>query len=335
MKIAILCLQVPGAEQVADGWGRLTDRADAAVKMLPVLGVALLVIVVFGMLASLVRRWDWLFRLFSRNQLLRSVIRNIVSTAVLLLGIIFALEILDATKFVGAVLGAAGVIGLAVGFAFKDLVENYLASILLAIRRPFNVRDLVDIDGHLGKVMSLTTRATILMTLDGNHIRLPNAKVFKAVILNFTRNPRRRFSFNIGAGTGEDLIAAQRLGLSTLTQMEGVMEDPEPFSVVDNLGDSTVSIEFRGWVDQEHHDFERVRGEAIRRIKVAFDSANIEMPEPTYRVLMTSQEAVARPSPPKPVSEDDGFHVGANRSIDRQIDLEDQSDQGGNLLEDD
>ncbi|MEZ4383061.1 MAG: mechanosensitive ion channel [Nannocystaceae bacterium] len=229
------------------------------------------------------------------------------------------------------------------GFAFKDIAENYLASVLLAVRRPFYLRDVVDIDGHLGKVMALNTRATTLMTFDGNHVRLPNALVFKAVIVNYSRNPRRRFSFKVGAGTNEDLTAAQELGLNTLRAMDGVMDDPEPISVIDDLGDSTVAIEFRGWVDQRRFDFEKVRGEAIRRIKVAFDDADVEMPEPTYRVLLTSRDPNATATaiagapgprrPPKPLpTPDEAPDLGIDDHIDRQIDQDDQSDQGSNLL---
>ncbi len=92
-----------------------------------------------------------------------------------------ALEILDATAIVGALLGTAGVLGVALGFAFKDILENYLAGILMSLRQPFSPRDHVVIDGNEGLVIALNSRATILMTLDGNHLRLPNALVFRSV----------------------------------------------------------------------------------------------------------------------------------------------------------
>jgi len=337
----VILALLPNTDRVTDGWERFVDRFESFVDMLPVIGIALAIVIGFGILSSLLRRWDGLFRFLSHNQLLRSLIRNIVATVVFLVGVILALEILDATKFVGAVLGAAGVMGLAIGFAFKDIAENYLASILLALRRPFQVRDVVDIDGHVGKVMALNTRATVLMTFDGNHVRLPNSLVFKAVITNFTRNPLRRFSFEVGAGTNEDLTAAQALGLSTLAAMEGVMADPAPFSVIDDLGDSTVSIEFRAWVDQTKYDFEKVRGDAIRRVKIAFDDAEIEMPEPTYRVMMTGPASgpalparASKPAKPVATARPDALpDLGVDDHLERQMDRDDQSDQGSNLLE--
>ena len=325
-------VHLPPAAQVSDGWASFVGRLQEFIDMLPVLGIALAIVLAFGALSSLLRRWDGLFRFVSRNQLLRSVIRNLVATLVLLVGVLLALEILDATKFVGALLGAAGVVGLALGFAFKDIVENYLASVLLAVRRPFRIRDAVDIDGHVGKVMALNTRATVLMTFEGNHVRLPNAMVFKAVITNFTRNPMRRFSFTVGAGTSVELTAAQALGLATLAAMEAVADEPAPFSVITELGDSTVAIEFRGWVDQAQFNFEKVRGEAMRRVKVAFDEASIEMPEPTYRVLMPRADGGEPPAPAKPAPTEAAPDLRADDDIDRQMDRDDASELGSNLL---
>ena len=93
----------------------------------------------------------------------------------------------------------------------KDTVENYIASILLSLRNPFEFNDFVDIGGNLGNVARLTTRATILISPDGNHIRIPNAMVFKAVIMNYTRNPQRRFQFDIGVDSAQDLKVAQHM----------------------------------------------------------------------------------------------------------------------------
>ena len=105
----------------------------------------------------------------------------------------------------------------------RDTVENYIASILLSLRNPFEVNDLVNIDGNEGNVVRLTTRATILISPDGNHIRIPNSTVFKAVIVNFTRNAERRFQFDVGIDTQQDLLEAQALALQALSSIEGVL----------------------------------------------------------------------------------------------------------------
>jgi small conductance mechanosensitive channel len=113
----------------------------------------------------------------------------------IVLGVVLALDLFNLTALLGTILGAAGIVGLAIGFAVRDTVENFIASIMLSIRQPFRPKDLVEIEGELGHVIRLTSRATILLSLDGNHIRLPNATVFKAKIINYSRNDERRFTF--------------------------------------------------------------------------------------------------------------------------------------------
>ena len=156
---------------------------------------------------------------------------------------------------------------------------------LLSLRQPFAPGDHVVIDGHEGKVMRLTSRSTILFTLDGNHLRIPNAAVFKAVILNYTLNPRRRFDFSVGVGVRDDLVRALELGTDVLKGMHSVLQDPAPAGVIAALGDSSVTLRFFGWVDQREADFGKARSAAIRLVKDTFDEAGIEMPEPTYRIV--------------------------------------------------
>lgn len=221
-------------------------------------------------------------------------------------GLVMALSLLDATALLGTILGAAGIIGLAVGFAVRDTVENYIASILLSLRNPFEVNDFVDIDGHQGNVIKLTARATILLSPDGNHVRIPNAMVFKAVIVNYTRNRERRFEFDVGVDTDQDLPAAQSLALSTLLAVTGVLQDPKPLVVVQSLGDSNVILRCYAWIDQMQVDFVKVRSEAIRAVKSAFDRAGIVMPEPIYKVRLFDAGALAAASADRGA----GVHAG-------------------------
>ena len=279
----------------------MRDLASDAVDYLPLMVVALIVLLLFWLAASLLARWDALYRRLSANDFLCDFLRNGVKVIVILAGVIAALEVLNATAFIGTALGAAGLVGLVLGFALCDTVENYFAGILLSVRQPFVPHDRVLIAGFEGNVVRLTPRATILMTLDGNHVRIPNATVFNGVLVNYTRNPLRRFVFDIGVGIGESLAPAQQLAAATLVGMAGVLADPPPRVDVHALGESNVVLRAYGWMGQRSHDFLKVRSEAIRLVKEAFDAAAIEMPAPILTVQRVGESAApARRAPTGP-----------------------------------
>ncbi len=266
---------------------RLLQELYRLIAALPLLLLALVVVWIAWLVGGWLSRRTLLDRVARRNPFLRELAGTTVRWAIVLLGILIALEIMEATALVGAVLGSAGVLGVALGFAFKDILENYLAGALMSLRQPFAPRDHVIINGNEGVVVSLTSRATILMTLDGNHLRLPNALVFRSVTLNYTRNPSRRFECDVGVGVGEDLGKAQHIGVAELQKMDGVMATPPPRAYIVSLGDSSVQVRFHGWVDQRSHDFILVKSEAIRRVKLALETAGMDLPEPIYRVQLT------------------------------------------------
>jgi small-conductance mechanosensitive channel len=279
---------------------RLVQRGWDLVAVLPLFVVALLIVGAFWLFGWIVGRWDAPFRRLSRNRFLSDLLQQVVRVAIVLAGVVVALEVLDAGALVGTVLGAAGILGLALGFALRDTVENYIASLLLSLRQPFGHDDLVLIEGWEGRVLRLTSRATVLMTLDGNHVRIPNATVYKSVIVNYSRNPARAFEFDLGIDPAEDLAAVQQLGADTLLGMDGVMEDPPPVASVEAIGDSTVTVRLLGWVDQRHADFLKVRSEAIRLVKQAYDTAGVNMPEPRYGVTFAGVAADPAAGGPEP-----------------------------------
>lgn len=272
----------------ADQLWTLTKQALAG---LPVFLIALLVATLFWIFGSWLSKRGF-YRKISPNQFIANLLGQITHLIFIIFGLVLALILLDAAALIGTILGAAGIIGLAVGFAVRDTVENYIASILLSLRNPFQVNDFVSIDGHQGNVLRLSSRATILISPDGNHIRIPNATVFKAVITNFTRHAERRFQFDVGIDTEQDLLAAQALAMKTVKATEGVLGNPKPSVVIQELGDSNVLLRIYCWLNQEQFSYLKVRSETIRRVKQAFDDAGIVMPEPIYKLrLMEAQSA--------------------------------------------
>jgi small conductance mechanosensitive channel len=280
------------------------ERLKRLGRSLPLLAVSLLVVYVFHLLGRLLTAWRRPFRRLDGNPFLRDLLQRALHVAIVVAGILVALDLLGATTVVGAVVGAAGLAGLALGFAFRDLAENYIASILLSLRQPFAPNDHVVIDGHEGRVAALNSRATILITLDGNHLRLANALVFKAVILNYTRNPTRRFEFELGVGSQEDLAAAQLLAMEAMRATPGVIAQPEPRALIQAVADSSVTLRCLAWVDQRQASVGKVRSEAILAVKRALEAAGMDLPEPTFRIQLGSAPdsaaaPLARPAPPK------------------------------------
>ena len=201
-----------------------------------------------------------------------------------IIGLILALSFLGAEAIIGTLLGGAGVIGIAVGFAVKDTIENYIASLMLSIRQPFRARDYVDINGQEGVIVRLTSRATILMTADGNQLRIPNSEVFKATIVNFTKNPERRFTFKLGVDANDDPLAAIKVGLDAINELNFILTDPKAVAIIDEVGDSNIILEFQAWVNQTDTDLLKARSIAIREAKHALENNGFSLPEPIYRM---------------------------------------------------
>ncbi|GAA4867753.1 mechanosensitive ion channel family protein [Luteimonas vadosa] len=317
-------------QPVAD---RVMEQGQELLAGLPMFVVALAIVWLAWRFGGWLSRRQALQHVADRNPFLRELARTTVRWLILLAGVLIALEILEATALVGAVLGTAGVLGVAIGFAFKDILENYIAGILMSLRQPFAPRDHVVIDGNEGVIVALNSRATILMTLDGNHLRLPNALVFRSVTLNYTRNPSRRFHFEVGIGVEEDLVEAQEIGVRELQRIDGILADPPPRAMITALGDSNVQVRYQAWVDQRSHDFLLVKSESIRRVKLALEDAGMDMPEPIYRVQMSERKpSTAKDAKPVPdAAREHAVDTRARDDLDPQID-EDRDRHGGDDL---
>ncbi len=304
-------------ERLSPAVQRIEARLEqiAAVSPLILIAVAAGAVTVwFGFFIAR-RKWPW--DRIAPNAFIADIYRQIVRLAFFILGVVLALDLLNATALLGTILGAAGIVGLAIGFAVRDTVENFISSIMLSIRQPFRPKDLVEIGGDMGHVIRLTSRATILLSLDGNHIRIPNATVFKSKIVNYTRNDERRFTFVLGIDPNADLADAQHIMLDALKELPFVLETPGPGVWVNDVGDSTINITAAGWIMQHETSIGMAKGEAIRVVKARLEAAGISLPEPTYRLVgaggiapVEAEDAPA-PTPTPPAAVVEARHVGA------------------------
>ena len=311
--------------------GQVEGKLVRLVAAAPLLLVAATIVLLAAWLGRVLsRRGHWL-RLRSHNPYMDGLVRGIVQTLVLLAGVLLALDLLGATSLVGAVLGSAGVVGLVLGFAFKDIAENYISGILLSLRRPFSPGDHVVIDTREGKVVALDSRATTLMTLDGSQLRLPNALVFKSVVLNYSVNPKRRFEFSMILDAGQSIRRAQALAMEVIGAVDGVLTDPGPSSLVQEYAPSGITLRFFGWIDQRGSDLGKVRSEAIRQVKVAYGKAGVHAPRTVSHVILARETGTHEPA---------AMHVEAgsadtsvNRDIDQQLAAAQRASDDDNLLD--
>ncbi|EET49252.1 mechanosensitive ion channel domain-containing protein [Thalassobium sp. R2A62] len=280
---------------------RLKARVTQMITYLPLALIALSVFAIIVVIGFTIARLRQPWNRLAPNAFIAEIFRQIVRLGFVLGGLVVALDILGATALLSTILGAAGIIGLAIGFAVKDSVENFIASIMLSIRQPFRPNDAVEINGDVGKVIRLTSRATILLSFDGNHIRIPNATVFKSRIINYSRNRERRFLFEIGVASDADLAAVRTLATDTVCALPFVLKTPEPSVWIDRIGYGAIFFSVTGWVDQTETSLARAKGEALRLVKLAVEAAGIEVPDTTYRIQMLGDDAPAA-KPQAPVS---------------------------------
>ncbi len=282
---------------------RIEESFVELLSALPLIAIALLVALAIALAGRVIASFEGFWKRVTPNIFLAELVATSVRVVFIGLGLFVALDILGATAVLGAVLGGAGVIGLAVGFALRDTVDNYVSSIMLSIRQPFRANDHVLIGDREGRVVRLTSRATILMTLDGNHLRIPNATVFKAQILNYSRNPERRFNFKLGIDADDDPAAAIATGLKAINAEPFVLDTPEATAEINEVGDSNIVITFHGWIDQRKSDFNKARGAAIRVTKNTLEDSGFALPEPIYRLRFDGSIGTgAIPSEPQPAS---------------------------------
>jgi small-conductance mechanosensitive channel len=336
---------------------RLRTQSLNFIKALPLIGLALLVLTVFILLGNFLAGRQFLWRKIAPNPFLADLMAQATRVVILLLGVILALNLLGAAAVITTILGGAGVIGLAIGFAVRDTVENYISSVMLSLRQPFRAKDHVVINDIEGIVVRLTSRATILMTLDGNHMRIPNAAVFKGIILNYSTNPERRFEFELGVDAEDDPVAGMKAGLDAISALDFILQDPEPDALINTVGDSNIVLTFYAWIDQRQTNFGKARSLAIRAAMRALEEQGFTLPEPIYRLRfdpevntalfsaldskspgatpLTSHANKNEPAATRVERDDAVLDVTPDKHLEQKVDAEIRSDQGNDLLDKD
>jgi small conductance mechanosensitive channel len=183
------------------------------------------------------------------DPLLAKFISKVFQWTIIVLGIAIAMQIVELGGIARGLLTSAGITGIVLGFAFRDIGENFLAGVLLAFSRPFNVGDTVQSDSIKGVVKTLDLRNTHIRSFDGKDIYIPNAMILKNPLLNYTKDGLLRFDFVVGIDQGDDANQARALIAKNLENMDGVLKEPAPFVTVEELATSTVNLRVYYWVN--------------------------------------------------------------------------------------
>ena len=192
---------------------------------------------------------------------------------IVLAGILLGLSVLNLTHAVVSVLGLAGVAGLALGFAFRDIAENFIASMLLGVRRPFQIGDFITVAGKSGSVLSLNTRATILITPEGNHVQIPNAVIYKETLVNASTSPSTLGAIEVVIPYDSSTAAVLEAIADALRSADGLLQDPSPRALVQALEADGVRVRATYWMPSRGIDTDKLQSDLRLKIKVAIARA--------------------------------------------------------------
>lgn len=266
------------------------------------------------------------------NLITQDLIARTVSIMIFLFGVYLIFEMANLTAAALTVISGTGVIGIILGIAFRDITENFLASILLSINQPFHNGDLVEIANFTGFVQSLTMRVTLLMSQDGHHIQIPNSLVYKSHIRNFTSSPNRREDFIVPIAYQNSTSDAQDIALKVLEQHDAVLSKPEPFVLVESLAKNIVNLRIYYWYDGRKHSGIKIKSSVLRLVKRAFEEKNIAVALDKYEILFPEGSSAIEKKHERLITDSEtGLH-SQNHEIQHQAKVARMPEKGNNLL---
>lgn len=262
--------------------GKLQDWAEGFVQMLPNLLLSVLVLLLFYVASKLVQRVVYkLINKISGNESLNKLFSTLAFIAVMGVGIFTSLDILKLDKAVTSLLAGAGVVGLALSFAFQNAATNLMAGVMIALRRPFKIGDILETNGFFGTVVKINLRSTLLETFQGQEVIIPNKEVYENPIQNYSATGSRRIDLKVGISYGDDLKKVKKVVLETLESMPFLLKEKGVQLHFEEFGNSSINFVVRFWVEYpDQPGFLEGRSEIIIAIKEAFDNNDITIPFP-------------------------------------------------------
>ncbi|HEY9674514.1 MAG TPA: mechanosensitive ion channel family protein [Waterburya sp.] len=278
-------------QAVSTAWGKIQAMINGLIIMLPNIVLAA---IVFAMFYCAARSVKYLVkRLTRRHRQARSlglVLGRLSQGAILLVGLFVALSIVIPSFKARDLIQLLGIGGVAIGFAFRDILQNFLAGILILLTEPFQLDDQIIFKDFEGTVEGIQTRATTIRTYDGRRIVIPNADLFTNSVMVNTAFQNRRLEYDVGIGYGDDIEQAKQLILEAVRSVDGVLREPAPDVLVIDLAASTVNIRVRWWIQPPRKaDALVTRDKVLTAIKNTLTAHGIDLPFPTRQILFHDQ----------------------------------------------
>lgn len=263
----------------------LPALATRLVEYIPRVGAAVLVLAAFSFGFRVLRGLaePALGRMDVHPAIRDLLIDKLLRSSVLLVGVVMAADQLGFN--VAAALAGLGVAGIALGFAAQDSVANVIAGILIFWDKPFSVGDWIKTEGEYGRVSEITLRSTRIRTTRNTFVVLPNKRIIDVTLENFSKHGALRIDVPLGIAYKESVPQAREVLLATVSRLEGLNRDYEPEVVVTALGNSSVDLSVRVWIDSGEHGpgtFSAV----LEASKSALDAAGIQIPFPHLQLFV-------------------------------------------------
>ncbi len=259
--------------------------------LLPNLVLAVFVFAIFFAIAGAIRRLVARFtrdRRHARN--LGLILGRLAQWTTMLIGLFISLSIVIPSLKASDLVQLLGISGVAIGFAFRDILQNFLAGILILLTEPFQLGDQIIFKDFEGTVESIQTRATSIRTYDGRRIVIPNSELFTNSVTVNTAFESRRLEYDVGIGYGDDIDHAKQLILDAMHETPGVLADPAPDAIVVKLADSTVNIRARWWIKPPRRaDALNLQDRVLTAIKNKLTANGVDLPFPTQQILFHDQ----------------------------------------------
>jgi len=261
---------------------KLISWFDMVIRMIPNLIIAGLVLLVSYRLARLLKALTLnIARRLTDNETLIRMFGGTAYYLAVIGGIFLTLNVLHLDKGVASLIAGAGVVGLALSFAFQDLATNFISGLFITIERPFGIGDFIESNGFVGYIERIGVRSIVIKTLDEQHVIIPSKDIFQNPLKNYNMGNERRVSIPIGISYAEDLEFVEKVVKETISKLPEVMGDRPIHVHYSEFGDSSINFDLRFWIkESEQMYYLGVYSRAIIAIKKAFDQNSITIPFP-------------------------------------------------------